>query len=459
VGQARHTGKVVLTFPARPDPDGTVLVTGATGTLGGLVAAHLARTGRAGRLVLASRSGPAAFGVAGLAAELSGLGADVTVAACDAADRDALAGLLAQVRAGHRLTGVIHAAGVLDDGVIPALTPQRVDAVLRPKADAAANLDELTAGLDLSSFVLFSSAAAAFGSPGQGNYAAANAFLDALAARRRARGLPGTSLAWGLWEQATGMTAHLDQTARTRAGEFMMALPTRQGLELYDAAADIDQSVVVAANLSLPALRAQAETGMLPPFYQVLAPVTARSGRGGVPAADALRHKLAGMTAAEQEQAVLDLVRVQAAAVLGHASAESVPPGAVFRDLGFDSLTAIELRNRLGAVTGLRLPATLVFDYPTPSVLADHLRTAIGQDEPAAPAAPPVLAELDKLEVILSATTAEGINADRITTRLEAVLSKWKEIRSQGDGVVVRKLESATDEEVFDFIGEEFGIS
>jgi acyl carrier protein len=239
----------------------------------------------------------------------------------------------------------------------------------------------------------------------------------------------------------------------------MMALPTRQGLELYDAAADIDQSVVVAANLSLPALRAQAETGMLPPFYQVLAPVTARSGRGGVPAADALRHKLAGMTAAEQEQAVLDLVRVQAAAVLGHASAESVPPGAVFRDLGFDSLTAIELRNRLGAVTGLRLPATLVFDYPTPSVLADHLRTAIGQDEPAAPAAPPVLAELDKLEVILSATTAEGINADRITTRLEAVLSKWKEIRSQGDGVVVRKLESATDEEVFDFIGEEFGIS
>jgi acyl transferase domain-containing protein/D-arabinose 1-dehydrogenase-like Zn-dependent alcohol dehydrogenase/acyl carrier protein len=459
VGQARHTGKVVLTFPARPNPDGTVLITGATGTLGGLVAGHLTRAHRMGHLLLASRSGPAAAGAAGLAAELAAQGADVTLASCDAAERDALAGLLAGVQTAHPLTAVVHAAGVLDDGVVSALTPQRVDDVMGPKADAAINLDELTAGLDLAAFALFSSAAATFGSPGQGNYAAANACLDALAARRRARGLPAVSLAWGMWEQATGMTAHLDQAARARAGSGVMtALPTQQGLDLFDAARDADQPVVVAANISVPALRAQAGTGMLPSFYQALVPVTGRP-QGGALAADTLRQKLAGLTAAEQEQAVLELVRAQAAAVLGHASAEAVPLVAVFRDLGFDSLTAVELRNRLGAVTGLRLPATLVFDYPTPSVLADHLRTAMGQDGPAAPADPPALVELDKLEAILTATAPEGMNADRVTNRLEAVLAKWKAIRSEKGGAVADKLESATDEEVFDFLGEEFGIS
>ena len=158
---------------------------------------------------------------------------------------------------------MVHAAGVLDDGVISALTPRARGPVLRPKADAAANLDELTAGLDLSAFVLFSSAAATFGSPGQGNYAAANAYLDALAARRRARGLAAISLAWGLWEQATGMTAHLDEAARARAGGGIMTAPVRpgKGLELFDAALDLEQPVVVAANLDLAALRAQAESG------------------------------------------------------------------------------------------------------------------------------------------------------------------------------------------------------
>jgi acyl carrier protein len=395
--------------------------------------------------------------VAGLAAELAGLGAGVTVAACDAADRDALAGLLAGIPASHPLTGVVHAAGVLDDGVISSLTPERVDTVLRPKADAAANLDELTAGLDLSSFVLFSSAAATFGAAGQGNYAAANAYLDGLAARRRTRGLPGVSLAWGLWEQASGMTARLGQADLSRIGGIMTALPTKQGLELFDASAGLEQPVVVAANLSMAALRAQAGAGVLPPFFQALVPVAARSARG-VPAADTLREKLAGLTAAEQEQAVLNLVRAQAAAVLGHTSAEAVPPGAVFRDLGFDSLTAVELRNRLNMVTGLRLPATLVFDYPTPTALTDHLRTAIGQNGSAAPATPPVLTELDKLEAILSsATTAKGVEPDRITARLEAVLTKWKAMSSQQDNATENELLAATTENIFDLIDKEFG--
>jgi acyl carrier protein len=408
-------------------------------------------------LLVASRSGPAAAGAAGLAAEVAGLGACVTVAACDAADRAGLAGLLAQVPAGHPLTAVVHAAGVLDDGVISALTSQRVDTVLRPKVDGAANLDELTEEMDLSAFVLFSSAAATFGAPGQGNYAAANAYLDALAARRRARGLPGVSLAWGLWEQATGMTAGLSQSDLRRIGGLMTAMPARQGLELFDASAGLDRPLVVAANLSVTALRAQAGAGMLPSIYQALVPVAARSAQGAPPV-ESLRQKLAGLPAAEQEQAVLNLVRTQAAAALGHASAEAVPPGAAFRDLGFDSLTAVELRNRLNMVTGLRLPATLIFDYPTSAALADHLRAAIGQTGPATPAIPPAITELEKLDAMLStATAAQGVEPERITARLEAVLAKWKAISTQQDSDAEHELMTATTENIFDLIDKEFG--
>ena len=344
-----------------------MLVTGATGVLGGLVAGHLARTHGVRHLVLASRSGPGAAGAAGLAAELAGLGAEVTVAVCDAADRVALAGLLGRVPAAAPLTGVVHTAGVLDDGVVSALTPERVDTVLRPKVDAAQNLEELTAGLELYAFVLFSSAAATFGSPGQGNYAAANAYLDALAARRRARGLPAVSLAWGLWEQATGMTAHLDRPpapgpaagpadAAHQAGAGVVRRRRRGG------AAGGGRGQSQPAGAAGPGRGRDASPRCSAGWY-----------RSPPPPAEASRpwtrcgRSWPALTGAEQEQAVLDLVRAQAAAVLGHASADAVQPDAVFRDLGFDSLTAVDLRNRLAAVTGLRLPATLVFDYPTPA--------------------------------------------------------------------------------------------
>jgi acyl carrier protein len=195
---------------------------------------------------------------------------------------------------------------------------------------------------------------------------------------------------------------------------------------------------------------------MLPPFYQGLVPASARR-RSGAPAADSLRHKLAGLAPAEQEQAVLDLVRAQAAAVLGHASAESVPPGAVFRDLGFDSLTAIDLRNRLGAATGLRLPATLVFDYPTPTTLSEHLRMAMGQD---GSAVPPVLAELDKLEEMLSKTALDELTSMKTAIRLQALLSQLTNVRRQDNGhSEVPTLESATDDEIIDFINKELGRS
>jgi acyl carrier protein len=362
-----------------------VLVTGGTGTLGALVAAHLAGTGQAGDLVLASRSGPAAPGTAVLAADLAGAGAGVRVAACDAADRDALAAVLARASAGRPLTRVVHLAGVLDDATVTSLTPARVDAVMRAKADAAWNLHELTRDADLDSFVLFSSAAATFGSAGQGNYAAANAFLDGLAAQRRAAGLAGQSLGWGLWAGSSAITGHLGSGDLKRIAQGgMTALTAEDGTGLLELAAGRDEAHLVPARLDVPGLRARAARDGLagiPALWHDLMP---RSGQARPSAAgtggdtESLRQQLAGMPAVKREQVLADLVRAHAAAVLGHASAGDVEPGRAFTDLGFDSLTAVELRNRLNAATGLRLPATLVFDYPSPVLLAAHLGTELG---------------------------------------------------------------------------------
>jgi polyketide synthase 12 len=457
MGEGRHTGKNVVQLPAPPDWSGTALVTGASGVLAGLVVRHLVTGHRAGHLVLASRRGPAAPGTPQLVAELARGGANIQVTACDTADRPALAGMLGRIPAAHPLTAVIHTAGVLDDGVISALTPERVDDVLRPKADAAIALHELTARAELSAFVLFSSAAATFGSPGQGNYAAANAVLDALAQDRRARGLPAVSIAWGMWEQATGMTAHLGEEGRTRGRGAVLPLATDEGLELLDAALGADVPVAVAVNVDLAVARVQAGAGTLPPLWHglVRAPV---AGQAAVAENETLSQRLAGLPEAGQHQLVLDLVRAQAAAVLGYPSADPVRPGAAFRDLGFDSLTAIELRNRLGTVTSLRLPATLAFDHPTPQALAAWLRAEITQDG-TAPAAP-ILTELDKLKSMLTNITPDDIERARISARLEAILSEWNGINNRAnDDVDDIELDSASDSEVFDLIDKELGTS
>ncbi|MBP2327048.1 acyl transferase domain-containing protein/NADPH:quinone reductase-like Zn-dependent oxidoreductase/acyl carrier protein [Kibdelosporangium banguiense] len=373
VAQAQHVGKVVLTVPRPMDADGTVLITGGTGALGALLARHLVTEHGVRHLVLASRRGEATE----LCAELTVLGATVTTAACDISDRMALAELLAAIPAEHPLTAVVHAAGVLSDATISALTPAQLDEVLRPKLDAAWHLHELTEHLDLAQFVLFSSAAGVLGGPGQGNYAAGNAFLDALAQHRRARGLPGVSLAWGFWAQDGGMAGQVDARDRPRMTRSGVAgLSEQEGLALFDAALGADEAALVPVRFDFTAMRSA------PPLLRRL--VRARTRRvvedeaRTQPAAD-----LAGLSVSEQDSAMLDLVRRHAAMVLGFGSAAEIDDSRAFRELGFDSLTSVELRNRLGTVTGLRLSATLVFDHPTPSALATLLRKELFGSAPA----------------------------------------------------------------------------
>ncbi|MEU3188976.1 SDR family NAD(P)-dependent oxidoreductase, partial [Streptomyces sp. NPDC006923] len=380
MSQARHIGKIVLTLPRAWDPDGTVLITGGTGGLGGLLARHLVAEDGVRNVLLVSRRGGDADGAAELVAELTAYGADVRVTACDVGDRDALAGVVASIPAEHPLTAVVHTAGVLDDGVIDALTPERLDTVLRPKADAAWYLHELTRDLDLSAFILFSSMAGVLGSVGQANYAAANTFLDALAEHRRSLGLPGQSLAWGFWEQRSGMTAHLGEVETGRmARSGLPPMSNGQGLALFDQAGRLADAAVVATLLDTRALASQPE---VPAVLRGLVRAPARRAAAARTAAaeDTLRDRLSGLNTEKRRLALLDLVRGQAAVILGHATSGAIDTDRAFTDLGFDSLTAVELRNRLTTETGLRLTATLIFDYPAPAALAEHLLSELFPD-------------------------------------------------------------------------------
>ncbi|MFJ4948101.1 SDR family NAD(P)-dependent oxidoreductase [Streptomyces sp. NPDC088760] len=384
------------------DPDGTVLITGGTGSLGALVARHLVDRHGVRHLVLAGRRGADAEGAAELTAELTGLGAAVSVVACDVSDRDAVAGLLRAVPAEHPLTGLVHLAGILDDGVISALTEERIAGVFAPKATAVRHLDELTRELapGLRSFVVFSSAAALLGSAGQGNYAAANAYLDALMAHRRAAGLPGVSLAWGLWEQSTGLTAHLSETDQARMSRGgVLALTPEEGLALLDTGLRADRALLVPIKLDLRALRSDAAKGAaVPHLLRGLVRAGRRSARAAAGDGSGLLRRLAGLAEAEQEAVLLGIIQAEATAVLGFSGPELAQGTRGFGDIGFDSLTAIELRNRLSAATGVKLPATLIFDYPTPVALARHLREELG--ESAAGAAAPTVVTTDPDEPI-----------------------------------------------------------
>ncbi|MFD4874197.1 type I polyketide synthase [Streptomyces sp. NPDC058420] len=375
------------------DPDRTVLITGGTGALGALVARHLVVSHGVRQLLLLSRSGPGSAEVADLVEELAGEGAVVGVRACDVGDREALAGVIADVQgSGHPLGAVVHAAGVLEDGTVEGLTERAVDAVLRPKAEAALYLHELTAGLDLSAFVMFSSVAGVLGNPGQANYAAANAYLDALAAVRTGLGLPALSLAWGLWDQPTGMTGELGgpDIARMRRNGFL-PVSAEEGLALLDAAlaAPVEVSVLVPARVDVGALARGGRP--VPPLLSLLAPrvgrrSAARAVEPGGGSLSAFEERLAGLSRDERERLLVGVVRDETALVLGHAQGAGLDVAAEFRELGVDSLMAVEVRNRLASVTGLTLPSTVVFDHPTPRALArllhERLTGALSAPEP-----------------------------------------------------------------------------
>ncbi|MFI9629693.1 type I polyketide synthase, partial [Streptomyces sp. NPDC052042] len=367
------------------DPQGTVLITGGTGALGRLVAAHFITAHGVRNILLTSRRGAEAEGAAALQEELAALGATVTVAACDAADRNALAALLAETPADRPLTAVVHAAAVVAGGPVDSLTPEDLDLVLRPKVDAALNLHELTRDLNLAAFVLFSSLAGTFGGAGQGAYAAGNAFLDALAHQRRAQGLPASALAWGVWDERGDQTRLADGDLRRMARAGLVPLTAEEGLRLLDTARTLDHAALAPVRLDLAVLRAQA-SGPVPALLRGLVRTPARrAAQGAAPGPGGLSaelSRLAALPAAERKDTVLTLVRNQVAAVLGHDTPAAIDPGRAFRELGFDSLAAMELRNRLATATGVRLPATVVFDHPTPTALAGHLLEEIPGGHP-----------------------------------------------------------------------------
>jgi acyl transferase domain-containing protein/surfactin synthase thioesterase subunit/acyl carrier protein len=365
------------------DRNGTVLITGGTGGLGALIARHLAEQG-AGRLLLVSRRGLEAVGARELRDALGELGCEAQVAACDVSDRAQLKELIDAIPAAWPLTTIVHTAGVLDDCLIESLDGERLDRVLAPKVDAAINLHELTERIGVRQFVLFSSVASATGSPGQANYAAANAFLDALAAYRRGRGLPGVSLVWSAWDHSVGMTKALSDADRARLKRLgLVPLSAEQGLELFDLALSVDKSLLVPVRLDMGLLRAQAKAGMLPPLLHGLVRVPVRRASD---VEGSLARRLAVAPESAWEGIVAELVSGHVAEVLGYAAAEALDPQRNFKALGFDSLAAVELRNRLGQATGLKLPSTLVFDHPdtaaVTALIAEQARQIVSRDVP-----------------------------------------------------------------------------
>ncbi|MGK5642639.1 SDR family NAD(P)-dependent oxidoreductase, partial [Streptomyces sp. URMC 126] len=441
---------------------GTVLVTGASGALGGLVARHLARTGRAERLLLLSRRGIEAAGMRELVAELSGLGVEAVVVACDAADRERLAVVLE----GVPLAGVVHAAGVLDDGLVQSLTAGRLGAVLAPKVDAAWNLHELTRDLDLHTFVLFSSVAGVIGNAGQANYAAGNTFLDALAAHRRHQGLPAVSVAWGAWER--GMAGTLTDADRQRmARQGILPLTDTHGLALLDAAMTRPEPLLVAAQWDLAALR---RAGEAPPLLSGLVrgsrsggPVRRAVGERAADGRNGMAARLSALGPAERQEALRDLVARQTALVLGMSGPGSVDPERAFRDVGFDSLTAVELRNRLNEATGQGLSATAVFDYPTPAALADFLAQEMSGTVTEETSALSAYSGLDKLEASLTEVLDDEDARARVTARLKDILAVLSDTGGAGEtdddgGSVADKIRSADDDDIFDFIDNQLGL-
>ncbi|MEU6285734.1 KR domain-containing protein, partial [Streptomyces sp. NPDC047028] len=389
----------------------------------------------------------------------------VEVVACDVTDRDAVAALL---EAHPDITAVVHTAGVLDDSTVDRMTTDSLAKVWGPKAAAARHLHELTAGRNLDAFVLYSSTAATFDGTGQANYAAANAYLDALAAERRSQGLHGVALAWGLWDPEVGgmgaglSAADVERVARTGP----KALGREAGLALLDASLLSARAHLLPVPFDTGALERRARDGGLPAMLRGLVrmPVARRRGAAAeaAPGPEALKETLLRLPAAERTPYVLELVRGKVASVLGHASGDAVDPERGFGGLGFDSLAAVELRNQLAPLTGLRLPATLTFDYPTSEALAEYVREQLVPDETGPAALRAVESELVAFEAkLLGVGGSDGLDADdhaRVAQTLRTLAARWSELHSPGGGAdaAAESLAEADAEQIFDILDSEF---
>jgi len=436
-------------------PSGTVLITGGTGALGAAVARRFATLGAA-HLVLTSRRGEDADGAAELAAELTALGARVTITACDVTDREAVARVIKEVPVDAPLTAVVHAAGVLDDGTVDSLTPQRLHTVLAVKKQGAQHLHELTTHCELDAFVLFSSLAGTFGAAGQANYAAANAFLDAFAEVRRQHGLPATSVAWGPW-QGDGM-AGPGVVERMRRGG-VHPLPVASAVAALEAAITANDTHVLVADLEWERYGAgllrgphRALVEHLPEVRALADAVAHTATQDGT--SSGLFDGFAGLSADEQRRKLRVLVRSQVAAVLGHSRFDQVSDRTPFRELGFDSLTAVDLRNMLAGVTGLTLPASLIYDHPSVTALVEYLGAQL------IPAAADPIAQLvediNRLEADLMRIDAGSNERDLLVERLRAVLSR--RASAVGARAPAASLNGAGAEELYDFIDNELGL-
>ncbi|WP_341720678.1 SDR family NAD(P)-dependent oxidoreductase [Micromonospora sp. FIMYZ51] len=452
LSQARLVGKAVLTIPQPLDPAGTVLITGGTGTLGALLARHLVTKHGVRHLLLTSRRGPHTPQAHHLHTELTTLGAHVTITACDTTDRTALHTLLTN----HHPTTVIHTAGILDDAPTTTLTTTQLHRVLQPKIDAATHLHELTKHHPLTTFILYSSASGLLGAAGQPNYAAANAYLDALAHHRRANGLPATSIAWGFWAERSAMTGHLEDAdvQRMRRAGFE-PIDNETGMALFDLATVVDRPLTVPVALNLAAVQSQASA--VPPLLRGLVQGPGRRvirASADTDQGSALRARLSRVPAAEGLRVLTELVCTNAAVVLGHTSAEAVTSTRPFKEVGFDSLTAIELRNRLNAATGLRLSATLIFDHPTPDALAAHLRAELVPAELSGVEL--ALRALDSATGVLATIGPDDAERDRVTNRLQTLLASW--VGTPSDVTGEDDLDSASDDDLFDLVDKGFGL-
>ncbi|WP_217641896.1 type I polyketide synthase [Actinopolyspora alba] len=436
--------------PSAVDPEGTVLVTGGTGGLARVTCRHLVTRHGARYLLLLSRSGPEAPDAAVFAEELEALGAErVTVRSCDVSDRGQLAAALSSIDEAHPLTAVVHTATVLDDGLLSDLTPERVDAVLRPKLDAAVHLHELTEHADLRAFVLFSSMAGTLGAAAQANYAAANAALDALAALRGNRGLPATSLAWGSWSEV-GLVAAMDESLRRRIRRSgFVPLDPETGMKLLDEALARPEAYLAPVRLDRAALRRNANTdpSATPPMLRGLVRPPARRASAMSAERSRFLERLGSLSETEREKAVLDAVRGELAAVLGLSGTASVPADRPIQELGLDSLMAVELRNRLSGLIGQRLPATLLFDRPVPSALAGYLSSLV--EKP--PAAPTPIAEAVEL---LERTPLAALDEDSSVERLLELATRLRS-RREGSAPEAHDLEDVADDDLDDLLDQE----